>query len=320
MIDLVLIYNHKYESNIAKLDRYYAGRFNRVWQLIPFYRGKLEHVIPVYDNSFIFQNFVAQAARTLAKNPADYTLFVSDDLLLDSAVTQETVVRDFNLQPQGGFTPELLDPSEGHFGRGVIEARQATLNQFGLEIKGELPDFDEAAAKIARHIKVGSYTLRKFTRPKLLWHRPLAANLRANLEVTRVNFRNRRHQFGHWYRPKRMAYPFVGGHSDIFCVPASAFEDFAHYCGVFAAARIWVELAIPTALAMACEHLSTEASLLRRGIDVHFPPGSDLAKIKRANLLKEVEVKAHRSLTSLTANWPSEYLYMHPVKLSKWNW
>ena len=45
---LLIIYNHRYDDNIEKLERIYKNRFSDIYHIVPFYNGTIENVIPVY--------------------------------------------------------------------------------------------------------------------------------------------------------------------------------------------------------------------------------------------------------------------------------
>jgi len=320
MIDLVLIYNHKYESNIAKLDRYYAGKFRKIWHLVPFYPGHAENVIPVYDNSFVFQVFVAQAARKLMEDPPDRLLFLSDDLLLDPLITQDNAEKEFGLSAKDGFVSELHDLSKGQYGRGVTEARKITFKHHGLEIGGELPPYDEAKRRLTRHIEMESMVLRNYVPYIRKIKKPLLKNAYANWKLFKGNIWHAREKLLHRFNPVTLEYPLLGGYSDIFSLPVSAFEEFVHYCGVLAAARVFVEIAIPTAIALSCPELKTEASCPRQGFNVWFPIETYEEMERKMAILNEITRKEENSLSNLVKDWDRSYLYMHPLKLSKWKW
>jgi len=320
MIDLIIIYNHKYEANIPKLDRYYQGKFENIWHLVPFYRGNAENVIPVYDGSFTFQSFIAQAAKKLKQSCADHYLFLSDDLLLDPSINQANMPESFGIENNWGFIAELHDLSKGLYGRGVREARKASLQHPGLEINGELPSFDEAMRRVARHIKLDSLLVRAYTPTIQSLRKPLLKNINNNWDILKANIWHKREQAKNWLNPKQLEYPLIGGYADIFSVPQSSFDEFVHYCGVFAAARIFVEIALPTALALSCKNLGTEDTSPKRGFNVWFPPAPWHEMERKSALLNCMVEKVDSKLSNLIAEWPQDYLYMHPLKLSKWNW
>ena len=111
----------------------------------------------------------------------------------------------------------------------------------------------------------------------------------------------------------------AGSYSDICGVSAGTVRRFGHYCGVFAAAGLHAELAIPTALVLSAGHIVTEKDLSLRGRAL-WPDGwnrlhgeNDLAHDE----LKELD-RYNRNLDNLLQNFPEGYLYLHPVKLSGW--
>ncbi len=319
MTDLVLVYNHKYEQNIPKLDRFYAGKFNKIWHLVPFYRGREENVIAVYGGSFVFQGFIAQAAAWLRQSDAERFLFLSDDLLLDPGINQRNLSEHLGLEPEDAFIGEINDLSTGGYMRGVNEGKTATLKHPGLEIGRELPPPEEALRKIERHLKLESLTLRRYRPYSLGMLRPMAANIGTNWKRLKGNLWHRREQAKHWLTPKQLCYPMLGGYADIFSTPRTILDEFAHLCGVFASAQIFVELALPTALALCAKRIRTDATCRRPGFNVWFPCiGSEVER--KAAELAQLEKENAYDLGKLSQNWPRQYMYLHPVKLSKWKW
>jgi hypothetical protein len=59
-ICLIVVFNHRYEKNLAQLREIYKNRFSHVYYLMPFYQGKDFDVIPVYESSFHFQGYFTQ--------------------------------------------------------------------------------------------------------------------------------------------------------------------------------------------------------------------------------------------------------------------
>jgi hypothetical protein len=103
-----------------------------------------------------------------------------------------------------------------------------------------------------------------------------------------------------------LPYPLTRGYSDVFIVEASAMRTFVQYCGIFAATGLWVEHAIPTALALSTDLITESREAKVRG---------------RALWTKEelAELQAYEgSLKALYEDFPPDRMYLHPVKLSKW--
>ncbi|MBN8650205.1 MAG: hypothetical protein J0L67_02195 [Cytophagales bacterium] len=103
-----------------------------------------------------------------------------------------------------------------------------------------------------------------------------------------------------------LSYPMVAGYSDVIRVPAGCVQLFGHYCGVFASANLFVELAIPTALNLASNKVVTEADTDLKGIALWLSEDFELLN------------KYQFSLKKLQSDFPSTHLFIHPIKLSKW--
>ena len=103
-----------------------------------------------------------------------------------------------------------------------------------------------------------------------------------------------------------LSYPIVGSYSDIAVVSAKSIRSFCHYCGVFAATRLFVEVALPTALVLSAFKITTEKDIELRG-----------KALWTAEEHHELD-KYEGSLVQLLEEFPSDYLYLHPIKLSKW--
>jgi hypothetical protein len=125
-------------------------------------------------------------------------------------------------------------------------------------------------------------------------------------------YKKNRDPFLHWLgdsiRKKRysLSYPLVAGYSDIFIVSAPAIKTFGHYCGVFSALNLYVEIAIPTALAMSSEAIVTGKKLPVKGKPLWIPE------------VYEYLLPYQNNLELLMKNFP-DVLYIHPVKFSQWD-
>jgi hypothetical protein len=106
---------------------------------------------------------------------------------------------------------------------------------------------------------------------------------------------------------RRTRYPLTRSYSDIAVISATCIKHFCHYCGVFAATDLFVELAIPTALALATDKIVTEKDLALRGKPLWT----------EQEQLDELDEYGHQ-LDELFRRFPSDCLYIHPIKLSTW--
>ena len=102
-------------------------------------------------------------------------------------------------------------------------------------------------------------------------------------------------------------YPLFWAYSDVMILPAKRLRAFAHLSGVFAAMRLFVEVAIPTSLVFTMDKIKTDHDIPYNGIPIW---GSE-----RLTALSESH---HGSLKHLLEHWPEDVLFYHPIKLSQW--
>ena len=117
-------------------------------------------------------------------------------------------------------------------------------------------------------------------------------------------------------------YPLLFGYSGFFIIPAERLDRFVHYCGVFGALNMFAEVAIPTAMVLACPHISTEylPGEVYAGCKT---PAYNPARMWRGKEwwgegITRFEDTYKLSLQYLQDHYPEYCLYMHPVKLSRW--
>lgn len=60
-VALLVVYNHRYDKNIARMRELYAKRFSHIYHIMPFYDGQKQDVIPVYESSYCFSGYLSQA-------------------------------------------------------------------------------------------------------------------------------------------------------------------------------------------------------------------------------------------------------------------
>jgi len=311
-VALIIIQNHKYLNNLEILDSLYSDRFPQILHLVPFYEGERNDVIGVYENSYYFQGYVSQAARRLANIDCSHFLFIADDLLLNPAVSERTFCSEFNIRDElTGFISGFIDFSKiTHGWKRAREALNWRLDVSGIEAQNELLAVDSArerfnALELDGHtVQIRSLKVRRLNR--ISGHlkrgefssivRLLGADIVSWLELLAYLPKSRR----------RLSYPLVGGYSDVFAIPKSSLARFAHLCGVFAATGLFAEIAIPTAMALSVDRVSTMAKCRRQGRALW---GDDI------NFLDQFDL----NLPLLLREFPKEYLYLHPIKLSQWS-
>lgn len=300
-VALVIIYNHRYEKNIDILERIYSNRFSHIYHLMPFYNGAKSNVITVYENSYRFEGYIAQGIKSFFKDDFTHYFFIADDLLLNTRITEKNYAELLKLDHDTCFLPEFITLHERtQWWSRVGEAYQYNIHCRGVEVEGQLPNYDGALQALKENgleikpLKYNQiYSEEKF--PKQFY------NVKKVYEYLKWHYKNIKKRDYH------LSYPLVGGYSDIFVVSGEVIKKFSQFCGAFAVTNLFPELAIPTALALSTKKIITENNL----------------KIKGKALWTEDEFseldKFNNQLKSMIDNFPKDYIYLHPVKLSKLN-
>lgn len=309
MVALAIIYNHRYDKNIPKLDEIYKDRFSHMFHIMPFYDGDKDNVIPVYEHSFYFQGYIAQASKILkAKGDFDHFIFVGDDVLLHPDLNENNYKDFFRIGDDGSFITYIRDLVETGNTSDLFIMHLAQFFKIadkpgtGLEITKELPSYDEAVELLQKKGYEEPYML-----PKHVYPFPKRTDFKKTI-FGEYFYRRRLKEVKELRKQDKIKlnYPLVNGFSDLLIIPNQDFDKFAHYCGVFASARLFVEYAVPTIMLMVCKKIVTEADLDKKSLL--------LWNEDREKFEKEYDASFQR----IFSNFPENALYIHPIKLSKW--
>lgn len=323
-VALIFVFNHRYDKNIDVLDKMYEERFSNRYFLVPFYNGDRKNVIPVYENSFQFQGYLAQGLKHYFNETYEHYFFVADDLVLNPAINEHNYKTYFNLTEQSSFIPELFllheftnnhtlrfNTYKSFFGRrqklywwrikDVIKYRH---KNEGVENEKEMPTRQQAQEQLAKH----GYHVKPLTFADIYGWFPLPPyNKEKRQQALRFLYRLNRYN-----KEVTLDYPMVASYSDVLIVSSESIKKFCHYCGVFASNKLFVECAIPTALLLASDAVVTENDLDKRG-QVWWGYTK-----KEAGEYEEEMQRYEYNLKDLLRHFPKEKLYIHPIKLSKW--
>ena len=294
-IALLIIYNHRYDKNIPRIDQVYAGRFSHVFHIVPFYDGEKENVIPVYDNSFQFQGYISQAYQHLKDKGFTHYVAVADDMVINPQLNEHNFFELSGIQENACFTHSFrdvktLNPGWWHT-RDIV--RFSTFHR-GVEIDNILPSIEQAQQLFAAH---GFKTRLVSEWPYQNMRRPVKEFI---LQIRRMIMLK-------LFRRVYYRYPLMGGYTDMIVVPADTMPRFCQYNGAFAAARLFVEVAIPTSMVL-CGAKLQEIKDIKMNRFIIFPKETD----------KNILTEANFSYEKLISLFPEDMLYIHPVKLSKW--
>lgn len=285
-VALLVIYNHRYDKNIVQVRQIYAKRFSHIYHIMPFYDGDELDVISVYESSYCFSGYISQAYMHLRGKGFTHFLIVADDMILNPVISESSIWAELGIGYCDSYIDEIVCFQHGgkRWWRRIIDALDYTPCQLGIELKGILPSKKEAERRFDFH----NLPYTPIPRKELL--------------------RNPRKKdfFKMLMRSCELKYPLVRAYSDILLLPSDVMPKFSLFSGAFAATRLFVEMAVPTALVLSADNIKT-------GKDTKLKPGAlwtkeDLKILEPYNL----------QLAELLNNFPMHKLYLHPIKLSQW--
>jgi hypothetical protein len=316
-VALIIIYNHQYNQNIPIVEKIYKNRFSDIYHLVPFYEGNQVNVIPVYENSGYFQGYIAQAKNCI-KNQYEHYFFIADDLILNPLFNEKNYQEELSINSNSCFFTEFIDLSKRkiHWPR-VEEAFNWSLNVCGVEANKQLPSYENAIAKFTSHqISVEPLTARQLSKigsHQLLFDLIFKKSWTAKIGFIKI-FISRL-----WGKTYNLRYPMVGGYSDIFIVNHESLKKFCHYCGVFSATRLHVEVAIPTSITLSAKKIIFEKATKYQGRALWADGWGSLTSPEHYSRNDfDILSKYDFDIEKLLKEFPRDYLYLHPIKLSKW--
>lgn len=311
-VKAVFLFNHRFEANLALLDRIYAPRFDKRHVIMPFATAPGAKLSRVYELGRNFSGHIAQSAREWIEHGVTHYAIIADDLLLNPALDQANLIERLQLAPNEAYTKNLISLDALRFAwpwageAAVTFARSAQ----AIDLRGLLPPENEAKAR--------------FEGLGIAFPPPAVLGARASVQTHRqIIGKARRAYFRAWSLGRRpAAYPLLAGYSDFLVVPASAIERFVAYCGVFAALNLFAEVAVPTALALAADRVRTELPLNTHFLDP-VPASRNSGSLKGVEIWTAEDLARHAwvdddNLERLLARFPADCLYVHPIKLSRY--
>jgi hypothetical protein len=289
-----IIFNHRYDKNIDKLLEIYMNRFHNIYFIIPFYDGNLENCIPVYENSFQFQGYIAQAYHHIYNERFSHYVFIADDLILNPKINEKNILEYLNLQSNSSYIEGFIElHKKKQYWARVEQAINLYKSSKGTEFKNELPSYHNAIQCFNRH---------------QLNIQPLSStNIYGRFELSKVCLKSLPKRLKVLLKKTKLPYPIVGAYSDFIVISKDDLYQFSKYCGVFAAMNLFVELAIPTSMVLACDSITT-----LENTNLYSKP------LWTKKEVENLEQQNHLSIDTLFENFPENCLYYHPIKLSKW--
>lgn len=300
-IALIIIYNHRYDKNIDKIEEILKGRFSNIYHVVPFYDGNKENVLTVYESSYYFSGYVAQAYERIKNKDYSHFVFMADDMILNPILNESNILQEIGLNEDESYLEEyiFIGGNDNLVWPRIPEGFLYNPKQAGLEILNIIPQKEDALSIFNKHgvknfesihiNKIYANVRKAKYFHYIIWVLKLIKQL-AKEKSLNLKFN----------------YPLVGSYSDFFIVPKQYMPKFCQYSGAFAASNLFVELAIPTALVLSSGKIKTGKNCRLNGTAYW---GKDIENMCRS---------FNYSLIDLEENFPQKSIYVHPVKLSKW--
>jgi len=310
---LVVFITYNYAANIPKIYKYYGDNFKNIRIIIPYFRSESDdRIITVYENCQNYQGMFAQAYPRLKDGEFSHYIFVADDCILNHGLNQDNILNALKQDHTSSFITSMDTLVSTSLTWENCNVNLTGFRTKGVEYKAEIPDPVKAVELYKRHEKFVNTQFIEFINYIDI---SLLGDLITGFyeKVSRIIL-NRKYKIPARYLPKtikQMPYPLLMGYSDLVVINSHDLQYFCHLCGVFASMRMFLEIAIPTALAMACSHILTEK-------DIDFI-GVTFWKDERENELMELKRDCQGSVKNLFSGDRKNVLYYHPIKLSSWD-
>lgn len=301
---LAIIFNHKYNKNIPLLEKIYGNRFSSIYYLVPFFcepadESYKDRIITVYETSYCFQGYIAQAYEKIHDKEFSHYIFIGDDQILNPRLNENNMIDEMGLEDHESYIKEIIPYHEIRNGSLVDQSNKLFHNlsafcmNVGVSYQSELPSYEEAVArckkhnlKVAKSLPFSFFMNRRYLHPK---------HLLLTIIALGVN------------RGMRIRYPLFKAYSDFLVIDKNSLKEFCRISGVLAAMNLFVETAIPLAMVLACEKIKYE----KDGNGLHG------VEYWREDI-NRFEEKNHCNLERLFSDFDRDILYYHPIKLSKW--
>ena len=159
-ICLIILFNHKYVQNVKILDKIYSNRFSSIYYVMPFYNGELNgvdgvdesHIITVYESSYCFQGYIAQAYEKIKNEDCTHYLIIADDLLLNPRLNERNLIQELELKNNESYIQEVCSfwRAGGLSAERVFTTLYAFINHY-VNYQQEIPSYDKAAKLLQKH-------------------------------------------------------------------------------------------------------------------------------------------------------------------------
>lgn len=307
-VHLVVVFNHPHGKNIPLLESFLKEKFSSITYLLPLEATDRPDTITYYRGSYCFHGAIVDAFGFLSKKETDWFVFMQDDVLLRPDIDEHNILDFLNVDDCDAFFPAYRKLSQAS-DRWSWTVRilwkwlhpRNTLSGSGMKSVGDfLPITNDISMRLEKHgippctdipcIGPDSTALKNAT----AFNPPNSRSHHIVQEVAAGLFEES--------RSIKIDHPLLYGVSDFFAVRKRALKNLVNAFGILAAADIFAEVSIPTALVRCCDRISVGD---KNGIQCRWAMGADRGDVFDA-----------KSIRNEFIDNPS-LLLIHPMKWSR---
>ena len=256
-----VLFNHPYPPNIPVLRELYKDKFDEVSFIQPLRSSPDPDVYTSYRGSFAFHGMITDAAERLLAKDADYFIFVHDDVLLNPLYNGEQLVERLQVPGNGAFIPYLFslhpDAQDWVWMPGFLWRLFYPTNQLsGTGIENLISYFPNAETMRAKFDEIYGLSFENITYDRTRPINPIVVvgNQSHGNYITK-SVLDGLYVTAEGASSVQLPFPFIGGNCDFTVLDRKTLEAVVPLLGVTAAANLFVEIAMPTAIACAADRV-----------------------------------------------------------------
>jgi len=299
---LIIEHNYNIPRTIEALEHFLKDKFPDRVHLVPHYRGRASHIFPVYEHSIYFERYFSQTADLYYDKRFTHYIVIADDLFLNPSINYQNINDYLRLDNSSSFLPTpwgMLHELSFKWANTMSALNAFYSNDLYFH---HAPQWKEVFPPLEEAWQIFNKYGFKQGKLKFNWEKPNAAfptRIKSLLYYIKLILRRR----------LSLPYPLIASYSEFFVVDSQAFLRFSELCETAGKMRLWVEVAIPTLLLLCSQNVIFEKDRNLHG-KTYWTPNEVNNLIKR----NEGHVK------NLIQEFDNNTLYLHPIKLSTWNY
>jgi hypothetical protein len=301
-----IMFNHPHPSNIPFLREVYSRMFDDVLFVQPLVSSLDSDVHTSYRGSYAFHGMIVDIAKILLDRGSDYFLFIQDDVLLNPLFTAPQLIGRLGVKDNGAFVHRLLpvigDAQDWGWTSGFIWKLFYPMNHISGSGVGALssyfPDAEETRQRLESQYGFSfSPITYDRSRPTIIHH---VVGNPSHSETIERNVLDGVFATAQGASYMHLPFPFCSGNCDFLALDRKTLKAAIPMLGITAAANLFVEIALPTAIIVAANHV-----VMSKDVGLS------------AELLWTEDERNCINDDNIARRFCEDLLFVHPIKLSK---